>query len=195
MEKNIQAHWDTLAAEALASLRLYEHFKSQYEVRFSLAAPDEKGLPRLAARFLRVDGVPFRESELAREKKYAALPEGQTVILRPFYLPMCKAEWDESEANQFTQPDFDYALVLGYGRKDGEEFLKSLYMMPADALLCNAAPDGDGVYRKLHLASFFMYQMSLDPRVKFSRHLYLGERFCEALEYQYDKYGRYFSRP
>ena len=195
MENTIQAHWEALTAQALKALKCYEHFKSQYEVRFFQAAPDAKGRPRIAAQFLRTDGVPFCESDVPREKKYAALPEGQTVILRPFYMPMCHSPWDESEANQFTEPDFDYVLVLGYGRKDEEDFLKSLYMLPADALLSNIKPDEDGVYRRLRLASFFVYQMSLDPRVRFSRHLYLGERFCEALEYQYDKYGQYFSRP
>ena len=195
MEKTVQAHRQALAEKTVEVLRQYEHFKSQYQVAFSMAAPDEKGLPRIAARFSRTDGVPFAESGEPRDRKYAGLPEGGTVILRPFYMPMCKSPWDESDANQFTRPDFDYALVLGYGLKDGEDFLKALYMMPVDALLHNITPDEDGVYRKLRLPSFFVYQMSLDPRTRFSRHLYLGERFCEALEYQMDKYGRFFSRP
>ena len=195
MEKTLQAHWQGLTEKTVAVLRQYEHFKSQYAVSFSMATPDEKGLPRIQARFSRSDGVPFSESGEPRDKKYAALPNGDTVILRPFYMPMCKSPWEEGEANQFITPDFDYALVLGYGIQDGEDYLKALYMLPADAMLCNVKPDEDGVYRKLRLPSFFVYQMSLDPRTKFSRHLYLGERFCEALEYQMDKYGRFFSRP
>lgn len=195
MEQSKQAHREALVEKTVEVLKQYEHFTSQYGVRFSLAAPDEAGLPRIQAQFYRVDGVSFADSEEPREKKYTALPNGDTVILRPFYMPMCKSPWEESDANQFTEPDFDYALVLGYGMKEGEDFLKALYMLPADALLCNVKADEDGVYRKLHLPSFFVYQMSLDPRTKFSRHLYLGERFCEALEYQMDKYGRYFSRP
>ena len=195
MEISVQTHRERLVEQAIEALKQYEHFTSDYEVRFSSAEPDKKGLPRIKAVFRRTDGVPFSESQNPRDRNYAALPGGDTVILRPFYMAMCASPWDESEANQFTEPDFDYAVVLGYGKKDDEEFLKALYMMPADALLSNITADSDGVYRKLRLASFFVYQMSLNPRTKFSRHLYLGERFSEALEYQLERYGRYFSKP
>jgi hypothetical protein len=45
------------------------------------------------------------------------------------------------------------------------------------------------------LGSYRMHQLSLDPRQKFARSLYLALRMSEALEYEYDKYGFYFSNP
>ena len=38
-----------------------------------------------------------------------------------------------------------------------------------------------------------MSQLSLDPRKDFARFLYLAERVCEGLAYQYDKMGYFYS--
>ncbi len=37
------------------------------------------------------------------------------MVIRPFFLPMANSPWDEEAVNTFTQVDFDYAAVLGYG--------------------------------------------------------------------------------
>ena len=118
-----------------------------------------------------------------------------SVRIRPFFLPMCATPWAEADANEFTDVDFDYAAILGYGiDQDGKPFLKALYFVPTDALLERQSPDENGVW-KLPLATYYVHQLSLEPRNKFARFLYLIERICEAMEYQYDKMGYYYSNP
>ena len=119
----------------------------------------------------------------------------QTLVIRPFFLPMAKSPWEESDANDFTQVNFDYAAILGYGvTPEGTSFMKALYFLPTDALLAGQKPRPDGTWH-LPLATYYVHQISLDPRKKFARFLYLVERITEALEYQYDKTGGFFSNP
>lgn len=72
--------------------------------------------------------------------------------------------------------------------------MKALYFLPTDALLAGQKPRPDGTWH-LPLATYYVHQISLDPRKKFARFLYLVERITEALEYQYDKTGGFFSNP
>ena len=74
----------------------------------------------------------------------------------------------------------------------GETSIKVKFA-PTDTLLDGRAPDEDGVWRDLRLGSHFVSQMSLDPHQKYARFLYLAERMSEGLEYQFDKYGYFFS--
>ena len=116
-------------------------------------------------------------------------------MIRPFFLPMAKSPWEESDANDFTQVNFDYAAILGYGvTPEGTSFMKALYFLPTDALLAGQKPRPDGTWH-LPLATYYVHQISLDPRKKFARFRYLVERITEALEYQYDKTGGFFSNP
>lgn len=56
--------------------------------------------------------------------------------------------WAETDANEFTDVDFDYAAILGYGiDQDGKPFLKALYFVPTDALLERQSPDENGVWK------------------------------------------------
>lgn len=188
-------HRLSLVQQAVEIFNRYTHFHSDYQVTFSLTEPDEDGLPRIACHFQRFDGVPFAESASPLDKKYAHLKD-QIAMIRPFYMPMMKAEFDETQANSFRALNFDYAAILGYGKDaDGNYIVKALYFPPTDALIAGQKPGEDGVWRKLPLPSFRMHQMSLDPRQKFARSLYLAERMSEALEYEYDKYGFFFSNP
>lgn len=195
MDATNNAHRQVLAEQAVEILNRYTGFPSAYKVSFTLGQPTEEGLPRITARLERTDGRPFAESDDPLDKKFAHLKD-QTVAIRPFYFPMMKAEFDESEANAFSTVDFDYAAIIGY-RKDeaGNYYVKALYYPPTDALLDRQKPGEDGVWRKLPLATFNSHQLSLDPRQKFARFLYLAERMSEALEYQYDKCGFFFSNP
>ena len=195
MDQQNNAHRLSLAQQAVEILNRYTHFHSDYQVTFSLIDADEDGLPRIACHFQRFDGVPFAESASPLDKKYTHLRD-QTVIIRPFYVPMMKAEFDETQANSFRALNFDYAAILGYCKDaQGDYTIKALYFPPTDALIAGRKPDADGVWRKIPLPSFQMHQMSLDPRQKFARSLYLAERMSEALEYEYDKYGFFFSNP
>ena len=91
--------------------------------------------------------------------------------------------------------DFDYAAVLGYGvNPEGKAYLKALYFLPTDALLEGARSPG-GRHLASALATYYVHHLSLDPRKNFARFLYLAERMTEALEYQYDKMGYFFSGP
>ncbi len=135
----------------------------------------------------------FTELNDPLDQKLAHLKD-QTAIVRPFYLPKMRNDWDESDVNCFKDVDFDYAAILGYGPgEDGGLKLTSLYFLPTDTLLDGRAPDEDGVWRDLRLASHFVSQMSLNPRQKYAKFLYLAERMSEGLEYQFDKYGYFFS--
>lgn len=186
-------HRADLAAQAAAVLDLYRDFPSNYRVSFSVAENGADGFPRIAARLERPDGAPFAGSDDPLDRKLAHLKD-QTAIVRPFYLPKMRNDWDESDVNCFKNVDFDYAAILGYGPGEGEEIkLVSLYFVPTDTLLAGRAPDEDGVWRDLRLASHFVSQMSLNPRQKYAKFLYLAERMSEGLEYQFDKYGYYFS--
>ena len=186
-------HRADLAAQAAAVLDLYRDFPSNYRVSFSVAENGADGFPRIAARLERPDGAPFAGSDDPLDRKLAHLKD-QTAIVRPFYLPKMRNDWDESDVNCFKNVDFDYAAILGYGPgEDGGLKLTSLYFLPTDTLLDGRAPDEDGVWRDLRLASHFVSQMSLNPRQKYAKFLYLAERMSEGLEYQFDKYGYYFS--
>ena len=186
-------HRADLAAQAAAVLDLYRDFPSNYRVSFSVAENGADGFPRIAARLERPDGAPFAGSDDPLDQKLAHLKD-QTAIVRLFYLPKMRNDWDESDVNCFKDVDFDYAAILGYGPgEDGGLKLTSLYFLPTDTLLDGRAPDEDGVWRDLRLASHFVSQMSLNPRQKYAKFLYLAERMSEGLEYQFDKYGYFFS--
>ena len=186
-------HRADLAAQAAAVLDLYRDFPSNYRVSFSVAENGADGFPRIAARLERPDGAPFAGSDDPLDQKLAHLKD-QTAIVRPFYLPKMRNDWDESDVNCFKDVDFDYAAILGYGPgEDGGLKLTSLYFLPTDTLLDGRAPDEDGVWRDLRLGSHFVSQMSLNPRQKYAKFLYLAERMSEGLEYQFDKYGYFFS--
>ena len=86
---------------------------------------------------------------------------------------------------------YDCYLVVGAI----EDVTDPTTFVPVDTLLDGRAPDEDGVWRDLRLSSHFVSQMSLDPRHKFAKFLYLAERMSEGLEYEYDKYGYFFSNP
>lgn len=195
MDPNNNIHRVALAEQAVETLNRYTDFHSAYQVSFTMAQPEESGLPRIEARFQRYDGVPFAESQDPMDRKYAHLKD-QTVALRTFFFPMMKAEFDEKEANQFGVVDFDYACIIGYSKdKEGKYVMQALYLPPTSALIAGHKPDEDGVWRSIRVPTYHMHKLSLDPRKTFARHIYLAERFSEALEYQYDKYGFFFSNP
>lgn len=185
-------HRAALAEEAVTVLNRYRDFSSTYALSAALASPVD-GQPRIAVTLTRPDGVPFAQSPAAADQKLAHLRE-QTVVVRPFYLPQMKNLWDESDANVFQTVDFDYAAILGYDQgEDGKLFLKNFYFPPADAFLSGQTPKEDGYH--IHLANFNSHRLSIDPRKTFARFLYLAERMGEALEYQYDKLGFFYSNP
>lgn len=195
MSLPINPHRESLVEQAAAALNLYHEFSSNYQVSFSVGRPGDDGLPWIAARMERPDGAPLAGSADPLDRKLAHLKD-QTVVIRPFYLPRMRNDWDESDANFFRDVDFDYAAILGYGPgEDGGLKLVSLYFLPTDTLLDGRAPDEDGVWRDLRLGFHFVSQMSLNPRQKYAKFLYLAERMSEGLEYQFDKYGYFFSNP
>ena len=127
-------HRADLAAQAAAVLDLYRDFPSNYRVSFSVAENGADGFPRIAARLERPDGAPFAGSDDPLDQKLAHLKD-QTAIVRPFYLPKMRNDWDESDVNCFKDVDFDYAAILGYGPgEDGGLKLTSLYFLPTDTL-------------------------------------------------------------
>lgn len=179
-------HHDGLLDEALDCLNRYTPFAAQRQVTFTREGD------RLAAHITRTDSAPIPDSADPLDQKLAHLP-GQKVVIRPFFFPMAKSPWQDKAANEFTTVDFDYAAILGYGlNPDGQAFLKGLYFLPTDALLDGQTPGEDGVWR-IRPATYYVHQLSLDPRKKFARFLYLVERITEAMEYQYDKCGFFFS--
>lgn len=188
-------HHRKLAEETVTILDRYTEFRSAYQVSFSLAEPGADGLPRIAAHFSRTDGTPFAESEDPLDRRFAHLKD-QTAIVRPFYFCATRAKgpWDEAPANEFRDIDFDFAAIVGYGIDEaGEVYVRSLFFLPTDGLIARRKPDEDGVWRRLPLATYFVSQLSLDPRKDFARFLYLAERVCEGLAYQYDKMGYFYS--
>lgn len=195
MDPKNNIHRMELAEKATAILNLYTPFKTDYQVSFAMAEADEKGLPRINAKLVRTDGVPFAESNTSMDKKLRHMKD-QTAVIRPFYLPAMKAEFDETEANEFDTLDFDYAAIIVYNKDaEGNYAVKGLYFLPTDAFIHAKKPDADGVWRKMGLGSYRMHQISLDPRQKFARSLYMALRMSEALEYEYEKYGFFFSNP
>ena len=193
MDERKRSTRDALVQQGLEVLKQYEEFGSEHLVRFSMGEWAEDGQLRIKAHLVRRDGVAFADSADPLDQKLAHL-KNQDVLIRPFFLPMAPAEWNESEANDLPSIDFDYAVILGYGRNpDTGYFLKKLYFLPTDALLIGRQPDEDGVWRKLPLSTYYVHQMSLDPRHKFARFLYLVKRICEAMDYQYDKCGWFYS--
>lgn len=184
---------DLLTEQGLEVLKKYEEFGSEHLVSFSLGERDDAGVIRIKAHLVRRDGTSFADSKDPLDQKMTGL-RNQDIIIRPFFLPMTKVEWDNSDVNDLKAIDFDYAVILGYGRDaEGEYFLKKLYLLPTDAMLAGLKPDEDGVWRKLPLSTYYVHQMSLEPRTKFARFLYLVKRLCEAMEYQYDKCGWFYS--
>ena len=182
-------HQDALLTEAVTVLNRYTHFSALHRVTFSRT---DDG--RLAGHLERTDGTPIPTSDHPLDKKLAHLKD-QTVVIRPFFLAMSRSPWDEKESNTVTQVDFDYAAILGY-KVTGEEdvALLALYFLPTSALLYGRKPGPDGVW-KLPLATYSVHHLSLDPRKTFARSLYLSERMVDALEYQYDTVGYYYSCP
>lgn len=179
-------HRDSLLEEATHILNLYTPYAAQRRVDFTREGD------HILAHLTRTDGTPIPESDDPIDRKLAHLP-GQKVVIRPFFLPMAKSPWDEKEVNAFSKVDFDYAAILGYGVDPQEKpFLKGLYFLPTDALLAEEKPGEDGLFRP-RLATYYVHKLSLDPRQKFARFLYLVERITEAMEYQYDKRGFFFS--
>lgn len=187
-------HRADLVRKTVDILNQYSDFSTDLKVSFSMAAPGPDGLPRIAARLERVDGVPFAQSEDPRDRKLAGLKD-QTLLVRPFFLPRMAHQWEESDANEFTDVDFDYAAIIGYGPGEGDDLaVTSLYFLSTEALLYRQAPGEDGVWR-LRLATYYLNKLSLEPRKKFAKFLFLAERMAEALEYQVDTLGRLFSVP
>ena len=182
-------HHTALLEEAVTVLNRYTPFSSQHRVTFS-QRPDG----RLAGHLERTDGTPFSDSALPLDRKLAQLKD-QTAVIRPLFLAMSRTPWDESTENVVAQVDFDYAAILGYGVDQEEKaFLKALYFLPTDALLAGRKPGPDGTW-KFPLATYSVHHLSLDPRKNFARFLYLVDRMTEALEYQHDKMGYYYSCP
>ena len=77
---------------------------------------------------------------------------------------------------------------------EGKRYLKALYFLPTDALLLGASSPGRTGPTTCpgHL---LRPPPEPDPRKNFARFLYLAERMTEALEYQYDKMGYFYSNP
>ena len=177
MEENKLTHRAGLVREAAEILNRYTPYAAERRVTFQTA---ENGW--LTARLERTDGQPLAQSANPIDQKLAHLKD-QTLVIRPFFLPMAKSPWEESDANDFIQVNFDYAAILGYGvTPEGTSFMKALYFLPTDALLAGQKPRPDGTWH-LPLATYYVHQISLDPRN------------TEALEYQYDKTGGFFSNP
>ena len=186
------SHRAALVEAATAVLNEYTPFQSHHKVSFH--TNDTQPTPWILGQLERTDGTPIADSTDPLDRKLVHLKDA-SVRIRPFFLPMCATPWAETDANEFTDVDFDYAAILGYGiDQDGKPFLKALYFVPTDALLERQSPDENGVW-KLPLATYYVHQLSLEPRNKFARFLYLIERICEAMEYQYDKMGYYYSNP
>ena len=109
MEENKLTHRAGLVREAAEILNRYTPYAAERRVTFQTA---ENGW--LTARLERTDGQPLAQSANPIDQKLAHLKD-QTLVIRPFFLPMAKSPWEESDANDFTQVNFDYAAILGYG--------------------------------------------------------------------------------
>lgn len=187
---NLNEHRTALLHEAVEVLNKYSEFSAEYRVSFALTAPFADGVPRIAAKFERTDERSICEGSTEIDKVFMHLND-QTALIRPFFIPMLPAEWDNRDVNEIQTVDFDYAAIIGYG-KETDYFIKALYLPPTEAMLSGEKRRVDGSY-KFPLATYTAHQMSLDPREKFARFLYLSERMTEALAYQYQKYGRFYS--
>ena len=189
MEENKLTHRAGLVREAAEILNRYTPYAAERRVTFQTA---ENGW--LTARLERTDGQPLAQSANPIDQKLAHLKD-QTLVIRPFFLPMAKSPWEESDANDFTQVNFDYAAILGYGvTPEGTSFMKALYFLPTDALLAGQKPRPDGTWH-LPLATYYVHQISLDPRKKFARFLYLVERITEALRIPIRQNRRLLQQP
>ena len=164
MEENKLTHRAGLVREAAEILNRYTPYAAERRVTFQTA---ENGW--LTARLERTDGQPLAQSANPIDQKLAHLKD-QTLVIRPFFLPMAKSPWEESDANDFIQVNFDYAAILGYGvTPEGTSFMKALYFLPTDALLAGQKPRPDGTWH-LPLATYYVHQISLDPRNGSPRH-------------------------
>lgn len=180
----VDRHID-LVTRATECLNLYSSFKDGYKVSFT--ADFTGAYPRILAKLEPTDRTPAPGPWLE------ALPE-RTVVIRPFYMPMGKIEHPERDANTFAEADFDHALAIGYDTGDGLP-LKALFFMPTDALLDGRKPDKeDGLWHVYWLGSLRVNQISLDPRRKFSRILYMADRMADELAYRYQRAGSLYSR-
>lgn len=181
-----------MTAELLEVLRRYEPFKGAFHLSFT--AGEGLDYPFINMRLTSPDGVPFSEAPAGSDSAKLSTLHDQTCIIRPFFTPRCRTEWSEAEANAFASPDFDYGAVLGYTvESDGSTPLKTLFLVPTDLLLAGQSPDEDGIWRVHGLASHMVYQLSLDPRKKFSRSLYLGTRISEELLVHIEEVGPFYS--
>ena len=85
----------------------------------------------LTARLERTDGQPLAQSANPIDQKAGPSegPDpGDPSLLSPHGQ---KVPWEESDANDFTQVNFDYAAILGYGvTPEGTSFMKALYFLP-----------------------------------------------------------------
>lgn len=187
---NLNEHRTALLQETVEILNKYTEFSAEYRVSFSLTEPGTDGVPRIAARFERADGQSGAASGTASAQAFLKLPH-QTALIRPFFMPMLQAEWDNSDVNEIKTVDFDFAVIIGYG-KENDYFVKALYLPSAAALLSEQREKPDGSM-KFPLATYTAYQLSLEPREKFAKFLYLSERMCEALVHQYEKDGQFYS--
>lgn len=195
MDQN-QAHRAALTAGAIEVLNRYSDFSSAYRVTFAPAPDGPEGQPRIAARFQRVENVALPYGSPSNLEGKLAKLKDMTAIIRPFYMPVSRTPWDETEANKITGVDFDYAAIIGYAVNDREEAeMKKLYFPPVDAFLEGKKPDENGVWPRIPLPTFYMHQLSLDPRQKFAKFLYLAERMTEGLAYQIEKTGFFYSNP
>lgn len=195
MDQN-QAHRETLTAQAIEILNRYSDFSSAYRVTFAPAPAGPEGQPRIAARFDRVEDVPLPHGAPEKLEEKLAKLKDHTAILRPFFMPTSRTPWDETEANKITGVDFDYASIIGY-KVVGEDAVETtkLYLPPVSAFLEGRKPDENGVWPRIPLPTFYFHQLSLDPRQKFAKFLYLAERMSEGLAYQIDKVGYFYSNP
>ena len=91
-----------------------------------------------------MDGTPIPQSDTPLDQKLAHLKD-QTVVIRPFFLPMANSPWDEEAVNTFTQVDFDYAAVLGYGvNPEGKAYLKASTSCPPTRCWSASSPGRTG---------------------------------------------------
>ncbi len=184
---NLNEHRTALLRDTVEILNKYTEFSTEYQVSFSLAEPGADGVPRIAARFEPADG---KTPAAASARAISAL-NNQTALIRPFFVPMVRAEWDNRDVNEIQTVDFDFAAIIGYG-KESDYFVKTLCLPSASALLSEQRESKDGNL-KFPLATYTPYQLSLEPREKFAKFLYLSERMCEALVYQQEKIGQLYS--
>ena len=128
-EKTVElSHRAALVEAATAVLNEYTPFKSHHRVTFH--TDDTQPTPWIIGQLERTDGTPIADSTDPLDRKLVHLKDA-SVRIRPFFLPMCATPWAETDANEFTDVNFDYAAILGYGiDQDGKPFLKAILLRP-----------------------------------------------------------------